>query len=235
MNPLPVPPGPVADEAACRLLLNGEELLSLWCSPTDLEDLALGYLMSACGLVGPADLGSIEVEKPGEDQDGGIWVIRVTAVTETTASTEPKARSDVGSGFRVTLGPLRDAARKTMEEGPLRLVTGGVHSAGALLPDGQVILREDVSRHCALDKAIGAAARLAAGVPLLGAVSLLSSGRAAQEMVQKAVKVGAPVFATRGIPTMPAYRLAHVSGMTLIGQILSAHPLVYTGGHRVHE
>ncbi len=229
MEPLPVPPGPVADEAACRLLLNDQELVTVWCSPIDLGDLALGYLISARGLLGPGDLGSIEVEMPGEDQEEGVWVIRVTAVTEAASATESTAGTDVESGFTVTLGPLREAARRMMEGGPLRNATGGIHSAGALLPDGRVILREDVSRHCALDKAIGAASREA----LLREVVLLSSGRAAQEMVQKAVNVEAPVFATRGIPTTPAYRLAHLSGLTLIGQVLSAQPIAYTGAHRV--
>jgi FdhD protein len=253
MNILPIPPGPVADEAACSLFLNDEALVSLWCSPADLEDLALGYLMSTRRIDRPADLDSIEVETPGENQDDGIWVIRTTAAAasqgggktksdtgsttaaQPTSPTRPAAGTDVESGFRVTLGPLRDAARKIMEEGPLRLATGGVHSAGALLPDGRVIIREDVSRHCALDKAIGAAARLMAEKPLLGEVCLLSSGRAAQEMVQKAVNVEAPVFATRGIPTTPAYRLAHLSGITLIGQVLSPRPIAYTGANRVRE
>jgi FdhD protein len=247
MDQLPLPPGPLADEVACHLFLNDQQIVSLWCSPIDLGDLALGYLMSARGIESPGDLDSIEIESPGEQSQEGAWVVRVTsALDREPPGRETEARGSAGkpagespdstgatpSGeFVLTLGPLREAARQVMEGGPLRKATGGVHSAGAMLPDGRVILREDVSRHCALDKAIGAAAREHS----LREVVLLSSGRGAQEMIQKAVNVGVPVFATRGIPTTPAYRLAYVSGLTLIGQILSARPIAYTGGHRVRE
>lgn len=242
MDQLPVPPGPVADEAACYLFLDDQQIVSLWCSPIDLGDLALGYLMSARGLTSPGDLDSIEIESPGEQSPEGAWVVRVVSALDREAGARVPAGMPAGESpgakgatpaedFSFTLGPLREAARKVMETGPVRNATGGVHSAGAMLPDGRVILREDVSRHCALDKAIGAAAREYS----LREVVLLSSGRGAQEMIQKAVNVGVPVFATRGIPTTPAYRLAYVSGLTLIGQILSARPIAYTGGHRVRE
>lgn len=235
MDPLPVPPGPVADEVACRLLLNDQEVVSLWCSPIDLGDLALGYLMSALGGISPGDFDSVEIESPNEGPEEGTWLIRVTepaargAAAGRSGGRPSPGAADAPGAFSLTMGPLREAARRVMEGGPLRNATGGIHSAGAMLPDGRVILREDVSRHCALDKAIGAAAREAD----LREVVLLSSGRAAQEMVQKAVNVGVPVFATRGIPTTPAYRLAHLSGLTLIGQALSARPITYTGAHRV--
>lgn len=231
MDPLPVPPGPVADEAACHLILNDQQIVSLWCSPIDLGDLALGYLISARGLPSPGDVDSIEIESPGEESEEGAWVVRVTSAGKSAGESLGPEETTPAEDFFLTLGPLREAARKVMETGPVRNATGGVHSAGAMLPDGRVILREDVSRHCALDKAIGAAAR---EYPLREVV-LLSSGRGAQEMIQKAVNAGVPVFATRGIPTTPAYRLAYVSGLTLIGQILSAQPIAYTGGHRLRE
>lgn len=168
------------------------------------------------------------VEVGGDDTD---WTVRVAARAPVSAESEngPSDSPPAAGRLVLSLDQLQKAARIIMEEGPLRRETGGVHSAGALFPDGGTILWEDVSRHCALDKAIGGAA--ASGG--LDRVVLLSSGRAALELVQKSVSVGVQIFASRGIPTTPAYRLACLSDITLVGSILSAHPVIYTGGDRI--
>ena len=248
MDPLPIPPGPVAEEVTCHVLLNGTEVASLWCSPMNLDDLALGFLISSRIIPGPASVSSIEAEprKGAEPQAQGEWVVRVAADTGAPAAAGAEAgggRAGVGarpgkpSDFSISLGALRQAAKEIMEEGPVRLKTGGVHSAGAILPTGETILREDVSRHCALDKVVAAVARAMenTGGGLFARVAFLSSGRAASELVQKMVNLGVPVFATRGIPTTSSYRLAHFSGITLVGQILSPKPVAYSGAHRVYE
>ena len=242
MDPLPIPPGPVAEEVTCHVLLNGTEVASLWCSPMNLDDLAMGYLMSSQIVSTPAAVSAIEAESSKD----GDWRDRVTAETRRSpaAGAEDRGeRAGVGarpgkpSDFSISLGALRQAAKEIMEEGPVRLKTGGVHSAGAILPTGETILREDVSRHCALDKVVAAVALAMenTGGGLFARVAFLSSGRAASELVQKMVNLGVPVFATRGIPTTSSYRLAHFSGITLVGQILSPKPVAYSGAHRVYE
>lgn len=93
--------------------------------------------------------------------------------------------------------------------------TGGIHAAALFGEDGTLrVLREDVGRHNAVDKVVGA--MLAAGLPPDGTV-LLVSGRAGFELVQKCVVAGIPAMAAIGAPSALAVTLAKESGLSLIG------------------
>lgn len=111
--------------------------------------------------------------------------------------------------------------------------TGGTHAAGLASSNGELVLtREDVGRHFALDKVIGAALRTATSTENLVAVT---SARASFELVQKVLLASIPALVALGPPSSLAIRMAAEHGLTLVGFAAQDRFNVYAGRARVHS
>lgn len=163
-----------------------------------------GTVTSACGVCGRS---TIE----------GLRLVGATPVDDRTAIDA------------AVLTALPDRLRAAQE---LFASTGGLHAAARFGPSGELVdVREDVGRHNALDKLVGAAVRRAE-VPWEGQLLLLS-GRASYELLQKALAVRVPVVAAVGAPSSLAVDLAGEFGITLVGFLRGHRFNIYTHPERI--
>jgi FdhD protein len=142
-----------------------------------------------------------------------------------------KSPHSVRAGRPVRPAAIEAALQALAARQQLNALSGAVHAAAWVRVDGTVDeVREDVGRHNALDKLIGALLRRGAD-PETGFV--LVTSRASFEMVQKAAVFGAPLLAAISGPTGLAVRVAEQSGMTLVGFARGDRLTIYTHPGRV--
>ena len=138
----------------------------------------------------------------------------------------PEASSPFDPEMLCQLPPILRATQEVFVR------TGGLHAAALFTSTGElVVLREDIGRHNAVDKAIGWAL-LGGRLPLSDHV-LLVSGRGGFEIVQKSIAAGIPLLASVSAPSSLAVQLARELGLTLVGFLRGRRFVIYAGEERV--
>jgi len=144
----------------------------------------------------------------------------------------PEGAQPLVSNLRVDAELLLALPARLRDRQSVFARTGGLHAAGLFDDSGRLLeLREDIGRHNAVDKLVGAQ-WLERRLPLSGCV-LLVSGRAGFEIVQKACFAGIPIMASVSAPSSLAVELAEAAGITLVGFLRERRFNVYTNGARV--
>lgn len=238
----------VAEEVPVALEFNGIAHAVMLATPLDLADFALGFALAEGILAHRGELYGIDEEysadgitlklevagaafarlkdrrrsMAGRTGCGLCGTESLAHVTRTLPPLPPPAH-----GARLDPAAIARGMRELAAAQVLQKVTGAVHAAAWCGADGALrLLREDVGRHNALDKLVGALARSEGLDPASGFVAVTS--RASFEMVQKTVAAGVPLLAAVSASTSMAAAMAQAAGLTLAGFVRGDDLVVYT-------
>lgn len=240
----------VVVEVPVALVYNDVSHVVMMATPVDLEDLALGFSLSERILERPRQLLDFEIH----ERDKGLELaMRISSEAfmalkqrrrnltgrtgcglcglESLEQAVP-APATVSGDYAISHRALQRALSGLDRRQSLKGLTGGVHAAAWCNASGEIeLLREDVGRHNALDKVLGAMRRN----EYSSTGFVLVTSRASYEMVAKASSCNIPILAAVSAPTSLAVKQADLSGVTLVGFVQAGRHVIYTNPQRLVE
>jgi FdhD protein len=240
----------VAEEVPIAFVYNGRPYVVVMGTPADLEDLAVGFSITEGVIPAAQSLRRVDVVRASHGIEVQIELPSAEAAQLEARSRGLIARTGCGLcgvesindvlrmppkvAHAVTLS--REAMWSALEalghQQTLNSQTNAAHAAAWATPDGVLhVVREDVGRHNALDKVLGALARR--GTRAADGFIIVTS-RASYEMVQKAALCGVELVAAISRPTGLAIRFAQAADVTLVGLLRGRTANVYCGAERIH-
>ncbi len=221
----------LAGEMPVAVEVDGAAYATMMATPVDLEDFATGFALAE-GLV--ADIS--EIRDLSLHEAAGGRIVRLALAPERAGPWRERVRLRVSEGscglcglesieqvlrplpsvspsFRTSPAAVHAALAALSAHQPQGRLTGAMHAAAFCTPDGAIAcVREDVGRHNALDKLVGALARQ--GADIAGGFVLVSA-RCSYELVEKTVRAGCPMLVAISAATDLAVQRARQSGLTL--------------------
>ncbi len=239
----------VIEESPIALLYNGQPFAVMMATPIDLEDFALGFALcegiverareftlvdvvrdeagvALHAAIPQARFDRLEDRRRGLEGRSGCGLCGVAELREVL-----RAPPRVASQRRIAPTDVHAALEIVARHQPMNARSGGVHAAG-FVRDAGAWVREDVGRHNAVDKLVGALQR---ATPVVDAAEgmLVVTSRASFEIVRKAAFAGIPVVVAMSAPTAQAIAQAEAAGITLVAFARDARMTVYTGRERI--
>ncbi len=240
----------VAEEVPIALIYNGISHVVMLATPADLADFALGFSLSEGIFRDKSDLYGVDIVTQAQ----GIE-LQMDVATECFVQLKQRRRNLTGrtgcglcgaesldqalrlpaqtinlSTLKVPVKSIELAFKTMQSHQPLQQATGATHACAWVSEQGEIqLVREDVGRHNAMDKLIGALAKS----PVQSDGFVLTSSRASVEMVQKVASAGISMLAAISAPTGLAIRLADAYGVTLIGFLRDNQFVIYSHKHRI--
>lgn len=221
------------------------EIATFQLTKSDLDDWAIGYLFSEGIIASPLDIarldirgeqGTIHVQlKDAFDVDAFLQKQKTFTAgcgrgVTFFSMTDVKQFKKIESNRMVSLSYLLKKRNEFAHQSTMYLETGGMHGACIIDRKGQIVVREDIGRHNAVDKIIGYAIRNGLRAEEL---VLLTTGRISYEMLSKAARFGFGIVGSRTAATKQAIQLANYLRIEVIGYIRGKMTMVYTSCGRV--
>lgn len=224
----------VVKDETITLTINGEISRSLSAIEDSLEEFAVGYLFNENMVNSMDSIKKIEVDGVmiNAEIDDTLLKTNETVLCSDSAGgwrSKIKTVNPVESDFQVSASELISRIEELKDNAAIWQATGGTHVAGIVYKD-QFIVKEDVSRHVAVDKVIG--------YGLLHDFDLshsyvIYSGRMPADMVIKMTRVGVPILASNAAPANSGYNIAKKGNITLVGFLRGQRCNVYNNQNRV--
>lgn len=230
----------VVREVPLEVVLDGRRLATIACSGLHVEELAVGFLRSE-GLIADRDevarvtvqddapVVSVDRRRPGDP------AVRSADRTIGSSGARGLRRASLPAplhdhDLKVAPGQVLALMEALLDGSAIHNLTHGTHAAALAVPEGLLVVREDIGRHNTLD--------MLGGHMLLGAIPgrdriLLTTGRVSAEIVQKVWRLGVPVLISHSAPTSRALELLEEAGITLVGYVRKGRMNLYTEGRRV--
>ena len=245
----------VIEEAPVALVYNGVPFAVMMATPCDIEDFALGFALAEGivesasefelvdvlrsehgitlqGLIPAARFEALQARRRSLTGRSGCGLCGIEALED---AVRPLPR--VQSAARFSQNEITAGMRALARGQSLNAKTGGAHAAAFVVPDQPAIVREDVGRHNALDKVIGALASTRLDRDALFAHTsngfAAITSRASWEMLHKAAHAGIAVVAAISAPTSLAIEAAEAAGITLIAFARDESMNIYTHAERM--
>lgn len=235
----------VVKEYALTIMLDGEEFITLLCTPSSLDCLTVGFLLSESIIKSKADIKKIRI-----DEEKGIAEVNTIESSLIAKKLHGKRTMTTGcgkgstfynavdslnckkvsKGVELSASTILELMRDFNKRSELFLNTGGVHSVALGAGTGILLFHEDVGRHNAMDKVVGEASLK--GIELSDKI-VLTSGRVSSEMLIKAAKGQIPVIVSRSAPTDLAVELSDQLGITIVGFARGHRMNIYSNPERI--
>jgi len=231
---------PVCEEVNVSLYINNKKFITFMCTPDNLKELAIGHLYTRNLIEDIDDIDSIRIcnslkniyitsEFISMDDDLSLNTV-LSSACGSSPNFNLKLNKILESQTNFHLERLKNATIKMFKLAVKHQETGGMHSCAVYNANKGLIALEDVGRHNAVDKIIGAC--LSRNYDLRDS-AIISTGRISTDMVLKCIGAKIPVVVTRSIPTTSALELAKKTGITVVGRILSSEPIIYVNENRI--
>ena len=237
----------VIREFPLTIFVNGQELVTLLCTPTEQKYLAVGFLLSEGLIDDKGDIKEIVVDsKKGavhvqttEDKDLAIDVMFKRMITSgcgrgATFYNVADAQSSlkVESQIKISAVNVINLVKEFQHRSEIFRATGGVHSAALCEATKILIFHDDIGRHNAIDKVFGECTLN--DIPTADCI-VVTSGRVSSEILLKVNKRNVPVLISRAAPTDQAVKMAGYMGITLVGFVRGNKMNVYSNEWRIQS
>ena len=218
----------IVREFPLTIVLNNQEVVTLLCSPTKLEYLAIGYLWSEDLIKSKDELKETKLDREAGVVRGKTKQAEMPPYQGTGSDSLPGDTAEPQT--KISAPQVFSLMENFIQRSQVFKATGGVHGAALCDRDNLLIFSEDIGRHNAIDKIFGEC--LLKDIPTDNRL-IITSGRVSSEILLKVAKRNIPLLISRAAPTDLGLRLAADLGVTLIGFVRGKRMNVYTNSQRV--